>query len=327
LKSSYPATIKGKQDIEIRPRVSGFITQLCVDEGAVVRKGQALFVIDPVQYEAAVQAAEASVKVAKAGVNTQQLTFDNKKVLAQKNIISDYDLQMAENQLASQQALLAQAEAQLVRARQDLSFTIVTSPSDGVVSSIPYRVGSLVSSSSPEPLTTVSNISEMYVYFSMNEKDLLSLTRDEGSIKLLLSKMPAVELQLLDGSLYPEKGKIETLGGVINQSTGAVSLRATFPNTQRILRSGGTGNILIPYSDPNSLVIPQKVTYEIQDKKYVYMLTDSSTVKVAEVGILALNNGQDYVVTSGLKVGDKIVTEGIGTSLRDGMVIQPKEMQ
>lgn len=321
LKSTYPAIIKGKQDIEIRPKVAGFITQLCVDEGSVVRKGQTLFVIDPVQYQAAVKVAEANVKVAQTGVATSQLTYENKRQLREKNIISDYELQMAENDLATRKAQLAQTEAQLINARNDLSYTNVTSPSNGVVGTIPYRVGSLVNSSTQTPLTVVSNIDEMYVYFSMTEKDLLTLVRQGGTTKEILNKMPAIELQLADGSVYTDKGKIETVSGVIEQTTGAVSMRATFPNDKNILRSGGTGSVMLPYTEDNSIVIPQKATFEIQDKKFVYLLTDSSTVKSTEVGTFNLDDGQNYVVTSGLKPGDKIVVEGVA-SLRDGMSIK-----
>lgn len=325
LNSTYPAIIKGKQDIEIRPQVAGFITKVCVDEGSVVRKGQTLFIIDPVQYQAAVQSAEASVQVAKSGVATQQLTVNNKRELLKKNIISQYDMEMAENQLASQKALLAQANAQLINARQNLSFTNVKSPSDGVVGTIPFRVGSLVSSSIATPLTTVSDISEMYVYFSMNEKQVLDMTREGGSMKEILAKMPPVQLQLIDGTIYPDSGRIETLSGVIEQATGAVSMRASFPNKRNVLRSGGTGSVLIPYTEENALIIPQKATYEIQDKKFVFLVTDSATTQTAEIAVFPINNGQDYVVTSGLKAGDKIVTEGVGTSVKDGMKIQPKE--
>lgn len=219
LNNTYPAAaIRGRQDIEIRPNVSGFITKLCVDEGATVKKGQTLFIIDPVQFEEAVKVAEANVNVAKAAVATAQLTADNKRELARKNIISEYDLQMAENTLASQKAALAQAEAQLTNAKNNLSYTQVTSPSNGVVGEIPYRVGSLVSPSMATPLTTVADNSEMYVYFSLNEKELLKMTTD-GSLK----KMPEVQLQLVDGSIYPEKGTVETLSGVIDQTAGGAA--------------------------------------------------------------------------------------------------------
>lgn len=321
LNSSYPATIRGKQDIEIRPKIAGFITKLCVDEGSTVRKGQPLFIIDPVQYSSAVKSAEANVKVAEAGVATAKLTAQNKTELEKKNIISSYDLQTAINQLATQEAVLAQAKAQLVNARQDLSYTTVTSPSDGVVGNIPFRVGSLVSSSTTTPLTTVSDISEMYVYFSMTEKQLLGMIRQDGSTKEILEKMPQVELSLADGAIYSEKGKIETLSGIIDQSTGAVSIRATFPNTNHLLRSGGTGSVLIPFTSADAVVIPQKATFEIQDKKFVYVLQDDSTVKSAQIEVLGINDGQNFVVTSGLKAGDKIVVEGVGT-LKDGIQIK-----
>ena len=321
LKSSYPAVIKGKQDIEIRPKVAGFITKLCVDEGSVVRKGEPLFLIDRVEYEAAVRMAEANVKAAKATVNTQELTVENKKELHSKGIISDFELQMAENQLASQRAALAQAEAQLISARNNLSYTTVVSPSNGVVGAIPFRVGSLVSSSSATPLTTVSDISEMYIYFSMDEKQLLNMTREGGTIKELLNKMPAVELKLADGSIYSETGKIETLSGVIDQSTGSVNMRATFPNSKNILRSGGTGTVMIPYVEENAIIIPQKATYEIQDKKFVYVVGPDSKVTTTEIAISNLDDGRNYLVTSGLKAGDRIVVEGI-SSLRDGTEIK-----
>lgn len=322
LKSAYPVIIKGKQDIEIRPNVSGFITKLCVDEGSMVRKGQPLFIIDRVPYEAALKVAEANVNVARANVATAELTVKNKRQLQAKNIISEYDRQLAENDLASKKALLAQVEAQLVNARNNLSYTEVASPSDGIVGNIPYREGSLVSPSIQVPLTVVSNIKEMYVYFSMTEKQLLSLVREGGTMQEILGRMPAVQLELADGTLYPDSGKIETVSGVIEQSTGAASMRATFPNDKNLLRSGGTGTILIPYVEEAALVIPQKATVEIQDKKFVYVLQDDSTIKNTEIQIAGLNDGQHYIVTSGLKPGDKIVIEGVNT-LHDGMQIKP----
>ena len=323
LNSAYPATIKGQQDIEIRARVSGYITKLCVDEGAVVHKGQPLFLIDAVPYQKAVQAAEAAVEVAKANVATTQLTVDSKTELHAQNIISDYDLQTAKNSLASAKAALAQAEAQLASAHNDLSYTTITSPSDGVVGTIPFRVGSLVGTTTQEPLTVVSDNNKMFVYFSMNEKQLLALTRQkDGSVNSMIGAMPEVQLQLADGTMYPAKGKIETLSGVIDLSTGAVQMRATFPNAQRLLRSGGTGTVLIPSVLDSALLIPQSATYEVQDKKFVYVLGDSSKVKNTEITVFPLDNGKQYVVTSGLKPGEQVVVEGVAT-LRDGMPIQP----
>ena len=322
LKSSYPATVRGKQDVEIRPQVAGFITKLCVDEGATVRKGQPLFIIDQVQYEAAVKQAEAGVKVAEASVATEELTYKNKIELHKKKIISDYELQSAQNTLASKKASLAQAEAQLVNARQNLSYTVVSSPSDGIVGSIPYRIGSLVSASIATPLTTVSQYSEMYAYFSLTEKELLNLIRKDAGEKKMIESFPTVELQLADGSLYDQNGKVETISGVIDPTTGSVTLRAAFPNPNHLLRSGGTGSVLIPYKMESAVVVPQKATYEVQDKKFVYVLQPDNTIKNTEIQIFNVDNGSDYVVMSGLKAGDKIVVENVST-LKDGQAIEP----
>ncbi|WP_297675466.1 efflux RND transporter periplasmic adaptor subunit [uncultured Bacteroides sp.] len=322
LTNSYPATIKGKQDVEIRPMVSGFITKLHVDEGSVVRKGQVLFSIDPVQYQAAVNSAKAAVETAKAAVNTQELTVKNKRELNQKNIISNYDLQMAENQLAQVKAQLAQAEAQLVNAKNNLSYTSVTSPSDGIVGTIPYRVGSLVSPSVATPLTTVADISEMFAYFSMTERQLLAMINEGGSIKEILDKMPSVHLQLIDGTIYADSGRVETISGVIDQATGSVNMRALFPNQRNILRSGGTGNVIFQNPMQNVIMIPQSATTEIQDKKFVFVVQEDNTLKNTEVQVFKLNDGKYYYVTNGLKAGDKIVMEGV-QNLRTGVTITP----
>ncbi len=322
LSTSYPATIKGIQDIEIRPKVSGFITKVHVDEGDFVRRGQVLFSIDRVQYEAAVKSAEAAVRVARTAVSTQKLTVKNKKMLHEKKIISDYDMEMAENQLASAEAELASARAQLIDARNNLSFCSVTSPSDGVVGTIPYRVGSLVSSTTAEALTTVSNISKMYVYFSMTEKQLLEYTKGTDGVKGALAAIPAVNLQLADGSTYDQTGKVTNVSGVIDITTGSVSMRATFDNPQKILRSGGSGSVVIPIHKDNAILVPQKATYEIQDKHFVYVVGKDNKVKNTEITVLPQNDGTNYVVTGGLKAGERIVVEGINT-LSDGMAIKP----
>ena len=318
--SNYPAAIKGKRDIEIRPNVSGFITELRVDEGSVVRKGQVLFVIDTVPYKAALKVAETNVEVARANAETARLTAENKRELQRRDIISEYDLQMAENSYASAKAQLAQAEAQLVNARNNDSYTRVTSPLDGVVGEIPFRVGSLVSPSSTTPLTTVSDNSEMYVYFSMTERQVLELAAQYGADNFL-KKLPEVSLKLSDGSVYPLKGEIETISGIIDTQTGSSNMRASFANPHKLLRSGGSGVIMIPMKNNQALLVPQKATYEIQDKKFVYVLNDDSTVKSTEITVSSIDNGKDYMVLSGLKVGDRIVIEGVNT-LKDGMKIQ-----
>ena len=322
LKTSYPATIKGMQDIEIRPKVSGYLVKLLVDEGSTVRKGQPLFLIDSEQYRAAVKAAKAQVKVCKANIATQKLTVENKRMLFKQNIISSYDLQMAENTLTSYEAQLAAAQAQLQSAQDNLSWCTVTSPADGVVGSIPYRVGSLVSAQSAEALTTVSNISKMYVYFSMTEKQLLALTREAGGINAAIKKMPAVSLVLSDGSTYSQSGTISTVSGVIDSSTGSVQMRATFDNAQNVLRSGGTGSILVPTHSNDAIMVPQSATFDVQDKKFVYVVNNDKSVATREITVLPQNDGQTYVVASGLRSGERIVVDGVN-QLKNGQKINP----
>ena len=322
LKTSYPATIKGMQDIEIRPKVAGYLTKLLVDEGATVRKGQPLFLIDSEQYQAAVNSAKAQVRVCKANIATQKLTVENKQALFDQKIISSYDLQMAKNTLESYEAQLAAAQASLQSAQDNLRWCTVTSPSDGVVGMIPYRVGSLVSASNAQPLTTVSNISQMYVYFSMTEKQLLGLTREQGGLSAAISKMPAVSLVLSDGTEYSQSGVVSTVSGVIDSNTGSVQMRATFDNAGHVLRSGGTGSILIPIHQKDAIMIPQKATYEIQNKKFVYVVGTDNKVQSREIEVLVQNDGQNYVVSNGLKVGERIVIDGVNRLKKD-MQITP----
>lgn len=320
--SNYSATIRGRQDIAIYPQVSGTISQLCVNEGQKVAKGQTLFIIDQVPYKAALQTAEANIEAAKAGVATAQLTYDSKKELFARNVVSQFDLSTANNNLLTAKAQLAQAEAQRVNAANNLSYTVVTSPSDGIVGTLPYKVGALVGPSTPQPLTTVSDNSEMYVYFSMTENQLLNLTREYGSIDNTLKNMPDVQLRLNDGSVYDEAGRIEAISGVIDTSTGSVQLRAAFPNPNGLLHSGGAGNIILPYVRKQCVVIPQAATFELQDKVYVYKVVDGKATSAA-IAVDRISNGREYIVNSGLVPGDVIVAEGVGL-MREGTPVQPK---
>lgn len=326
LTTTRSGTFEGRQDIEIRPNVGGFITQVCVDEGASVKKGEVLFVIDPVQYEEAVNVARAAVEVAKATVATNELTVENNKELRDKNIISEYNYQMSVNTLAQAKAQLAQAEAQLVNAEKNLSYTRVTSPADGVIGKIPYRVGSLVSSAITTPLTTVSDILQMYVYFSMTEKELLDLVRQDSTPGKIIEKMPEVSLLTADGRPYEEKGKITTISEVIDQATGSVRARATFANPQRLLRSGGNGMVIIPTTLNDVIVIPQKATYELQNKRFVYVVNNESVAESREVQVYDLDDGKNFVITGGLQAGERVVMEGAST-LRNGTKINPVSQQ
>ena len=320
--STHSATIRGRQDIEIYPQVSGTISKLCVSEGELVHKGQLLFIIDQVPYKAALRTAEANVASAEASVATAQLTFDSKKELFAKNVISQFDLQTAENNLLTAQAALAQAEAQRVNAANNLSYTEVKSPSDGVVGVLPYRVGALVSASIPQPLTTISDNSEMYVYFSLTENQLLDLTRQFGSMDKAIAALPDVQLQLNDGTMYDKPGRVESISGVIDTSTGTTQLRAVFPNPGRLLHSGSSGNILMPHTYKDVVAIPQAATYELQDKKYAYKVIDGKASSQM-ITVAPQSDGQQYIVTSGLVPGDVIVTEGVGL-MREGTPIKAK---
>ncbi len=324
LNSVYSASIRGKQDIDIRPKVSGYITDIYVKEGSVVKKGQTLFVIDQVPYEAELQTAIANVDVAQASVDAAELTTNSKERLFEQKIISDFELRMAQTALASERATLAQAKAKEINARNNLSYTLVKSPADGVLGTLPFRVGTLVSPSDGTPLTSVSDNSEMYVYFSMTESQVLSLTRRHGSLEQALQQMPSIELQLSDGTIYSEKGRIESISGIIDPTTGSVSIRSRFPNQKRLLLSGGSGNVILPHRQEGCLVIPQSATYEIQDKIYAYKL-ENGVAKSQIIGVFEISNGKEYVVESGLMQGDTIVVEGVGL-LRDGMSVKIKDV-
>lgn len=325
----YPAKLEGKTDIAIRPQVSGFITKVCVDEGQQVRKGQVLFVLDQVQLQAAVSTAQAAVNSAQTAVNTAQMTANTKRQLFEKNIISAYDYQLAENQLQTAQAALAQAKAQLTSARKNLSYATVTAPSAGVVGSIPNREGSLASPSSAEPLTTISDNSEVYAYFSLTEKDLLDLT-DGGkrNLNAAIDSMPAVHLMLANGTMYPFEGKVSTISGVVNTATGAATVRALFDNPSGMLRSGSTGTVVIPIYSHDVIVIPQKATYEIQGRRFVYVVGNDNMLASRPITVLPQSDGKNFVVTSGLNPGEEIVTEGVGTmAIREGVTIKPTGAQ
>ncbi len=323
LQSTYPATIKGKTDIDIRPQVTGFITKVHVDEGQRVRKGQALFTLDQVQFQAAVDQARATLNSAQTAVNTAKMTADSKKTLLDKNIISQYEYQLAENSLQQANAQLATAKAALVNAQKNLAYTVVTSPSDGVVGQIPNREGSLASPSSAQPLTTVSDNSQVYAYFSLTEKDLLALSGNgKGSLDAAIKSMPAVRLKLSDGTIFPIEGKVATVSGVIDNNTGSSSVRALFSNPDGVLRSGAKATSGSTFSG-SVLVIPQKATFELQDRRFVYVVNDSNKVVSTPIAIETNNNGKVFVVTSGLKAGDRVAIEGVGTKLKDGMTINP----
>lgn len=327
LNSDYPATIQGQQNIEIRPKIDGYMERMYVDEGATVKKGQPLFRISAPQYEQEVRTAVANIKIAQAEVDAAQMQVNKVRPLVEKDIISHFELESAEYTLEAKQAALAQARATLVNARTNLGYTSITSPVNGVVGTIPYKIGSLVSSNTTQPLTTVSNIGRIYAYFSINEKQALDFSKNTkgATIEARLKTIPPVSLILSNGAEFPQKGRIETASGLINTETGSVSVRATFANPGNVVRSGSSGIVRIPRTVDSAILVPQKATYEVQGKKFVYVLESTGTVRSAEIKVMDNSNGQYFVVQNGLHPNDKVVLEGVA-SLKEGTPIKPREV-
>ncbi len=324
LQSTYPATLRGRQAVEIRPQVSGTITQICINEGDAVRRGQILFIIDQVPYKAALETALANVKSAEAKLETAKLTANSKEELYKEKVVSDFDRQTARNQLLEAEAALAQAKAEETNARNNLSYTEVKSPVDGVAGMIPYRVGALVSSSISEPLVTVSDDAEIYAYFSMAESQMLDLIQQYGSLEEACRQMPSVGLTLSNGKAYAEQGRIDAISGTVDESTGGVTLRAVFPNRGHMLRNGGSGVISVPTEHKDCIAIPQSATYELQNRVFTWKVVEGKT-QSTPITVYKYNDGQTYIVLSGLQTGDVIIAEGAGL-MREGTVVDTESL-
>lgn len=319
LHSDYPATLRGRQSVEVRPQVSGTITEICINEGDAVKRGQILFIIDQVPYKAALETALANVKSAEVKLQTAKLTADSKEELFKENVVSDFDRQTARNQLLEAEAALAQAKAEETNARNNLSYTEVKSPVDGVASMIPYRVGALVNSNIEEPLVTVSDDKEIFAYFSMAENQMLDMIQEYGSLEEACQKMPEVNLSMSNGKTYPSAGRIDAISGTVDQGTGAVTVRAVFPNEGHLLRNGGSGTISIPTIYKDCITIPQSATYELQNKIFTWKVIDGKT-QSAPITVYKYNDGKTYIVLSGLTPGDVIIAEGAGL-MREGTAV------
>lgn len=323
----YPATIQGQQVIEIRPKVDGYIDAIYVKEGAAVKKGQLLFRIKNPQYEQDVITATAAIKSAVASVEAAKMEVQKVRPLVEKEIVSKYELESAQYTLDAKEAALAQAKATLANANTNLSYTILRSPQDGVIGTLPYKVGALVNSTNTEPLTELSNIGNVYAYYSLNEKQLLQFfeVTSGSSIQQRVEKLPPAQLILADGTEYAEKGKIEMASGLINTETGSASFKAIFSNPLGIIRSGASATVRIPTPIDSSLVIPQSATYELQDKKLVYILSTDNKIRNVAITTLPTDDGKFFIVTSGLTTGDKIILEGL-ISLKENMAIIPRQV-
>ena len=322
ISESYSAAIRGRQDVDILPQISGRIIRLKVKEGERVKTGQVLAVIDQVPYRAALRTAQANVSAAQAKVETARIELRGKQALFDEKVISDYELSLARNQLAVACAELEQAKAQESDARNNLSYTEIKSPSNGVVGTLPYRIGALVGPNMAQPFTVVSDNAEMYAYFSISENMLRRYSARYGSIDSMIAGTPEVGLQLNDGSLYKAKGRIETVSGVVDPVTGTVQIKALFPNPDRELLSGSIGNVILQNPKTEAVTIPMTATVELQDKIIAYRLKNGQA-EAAYLTVDRLNDGNRFIVKEGLSVGDTIVAEGVGL-VREGMSITPK---
>lgn len=323
LQSAYPAALRGRQAVEVRPQVDGTITKICINEGDAVRRGQVLFIIDQVPYLAALETARANVKSAEAKLQTARLTADSKEELYREKVVSDFDRQTARNQLLEAEAALAQAKAEETNARNNLSYTEVKSPVDGVAGMIPYRVGALVGSSMAEPLVTVSDDAEIYAYFSMAESQMLDLVQEYGSLEEARRKLPPVSLTMSNGRTYAEKGRIDAISGTVDEGTGGVMLRAVFPNKGHLLRNGGSGTVAVPTEHRDCIIIPQSATYELQNRVFAWKVVDGKT-QSAPITVYKYNDGKTYIVLSGLEKGDVIIAEGAGL-MREGTAVDTQQ--
>jgi membrane fusion protein (multidrug efflux system) len=320
----YPATIQGEDIVEIRPMVDGYLEEIYVPEGATVKKGQLLFKIKNPQYEQAVITAKAAIKIAEADVEVAKESVAKVKPLVERDIVSKYELESAQYTLQSKEAILAQANANLANAKTNLEYTILRSPQNGVIGSIPYKIGALVNSTNTSPLTTLSNIENVYAYFSMNEKQLLTLSSTVvgNSMQEKLNHLPSATLLLADGTEYPDKGKLETASGLINTATGTASFKATFPNPMGIIHSGASATVRLHTTVESAILVPQSATYELQDKRFVYKLSDNNRVKSTAVTYTPTSDGQFMIILDGLKKGDRIVLNSY--NLKDSTLIIPK---
>ncbi len=319
--------MEGKTNVEIRPQVSGYLDKIYVEEGAYVTAGQPLFKINDRPYDEQVNNAQANVLAARANLEKADIEVKRLQPLVDNKVISDVQLQAAQAGYEAARAAVKQAEAAGNNAGINLGYTLIKAPVSGYIGRIPFKTGSLVGKGETQALTVVSDIKEVYAYFSMSEKDFLTFTSQSNG-KTIVEKihgMPAVELQLADKNVYPAKGRVELMEGQFDKAMGTISFRAVFPNAEGILRTGSTGKILIPQSSGSTLAVPQQSTYELQDKIYVYILGDSNKVISQPINVSGQTTSY-YLVNKGLQPGQKIVFAGMDR-LRDGVEINPQVLQ
>lgn len=320
----YTASIEGTKDIEIRPQVNGYIEKIYIDEGAYVKKGQPLFQINDRPYREALNNARASLNAAKANQSTAEINVSKLKPLVESNIISEVQFKTAQSAYDAASANVAQAQAMVENAQINLGYALIKAPANGYIGRITFKTGSLVGTSTADPLTVLSDINKIYAYYSFSENDFIQFKNQfaGNTVEEKIKQMPEVELMLSDNSIYPRKGKVEIVSGQFNITTGSISFRATFPNAEGLIRSGNTGKIRIPHASTKDLIVPQEATYEMQDKVFVFILGDSNKVINAPIHVSA-TSGNYYLVDQGITAGQKIVYSGLDR-LQDGAVIQPQ---
>ncbi|MDV4042773.1 efflux transporter periplasmic adaptor subunit [Elizabethkingia anophelis] len=322
----FPAALEGKNNVEIRSQVDGYLDKIYVEEGSFVRAGQPLFKIDSRTYGEQVNMAQANLQAANANIQKAKVEVDRLIPLVSSKVVSDVQLKTAKANYAVAVAAAEQAKASLGNARINAGFTTITAPVSGYIGRIPNKKGSLISRTDPNPLTTLSDVSEIYAYFSLSEMDFIAFKNKYtgATLEEKIKNMPMVDIVIADNSLYPEKGRMSIIDGQFDKSTGAISIRAVFPNANGTLRNGNTGKVRMPQLLSSALVIPQESIFEIQDKTYVYILGKDKKVTSKPITISGKTNSY-YFVSEGLKAGDKIIYTGLGM-LKDGAVVNPKAL-
>jgi len=320
----YSASLEGKVNVEIRPQVEGYLDKIYVDEGAYVKAGQLLFKINARVYDEQLNNAQSSLLAAQANMTKAQVEIDRLVPLVENKVISDVQLKTARASYDAAKAAAEQAKAVVGNAQINVGYTYIKAPVSGYIGRLPFKAGSLVGKGEAQPLTLLSDISEVYAYFSMSEPDFIAFKQQfaGNTIEEKVKKVPGVELMLSDNSIYAQKGKISSIDGQFDKTTGSISFRATFPNAGGMLRSGNTGKVRIPQIFSEAMVIPQEATFEVQDKVFVFAVGDSNKVFSKPIGVSG-KTAAWYFVQSGVKAGEKIVFSGIG-NLKDGMVIVPQ---
>jgi len=320
----YPAIVQGTVNVEIRPQVSGYLEKIYVEDGAWVSQGQPLFRINSKEYRQYSNSASATIQSANAAIEKAQVEVERLQPLVDNKVIAEVQLKVAKANLHEAQAAYAQAVSGKGSADITLGYTLITAPVSGYIGHINFKQGSLIGKGEQEPLTVVSEVNNMHAYFSMSEADFYSFFANvEGkTAEEKIKHIPAVELALADNSIYAAKGKVELVQGQFDRTTGSISFRAVFTNADKLLRSGISGRIRIPFSHQNKLLVPQQSTYELQDKVYVFAVDATSKVISKQIFINGKSNG-NYIVESGIANGETIVYSGL-QRLRDGAVITPQ---